>query len=103
MRWSEEYGWTEVYWPDDSGGMGHRKDNPSATGQTRKHSFIESWVNVAIGYVINFAANLVILPLFGLQASLGEYALLGLAYTLVSVARSYVVRRWFNRLMVGAR
>ncbi|WP_413879001.1 hypothetical protein [Candidatus Aalborgicola defluviihabitans] len=30
--------------------------------QTRLGSFIEAWINVAIGFAINFVANLVILP-----------------------------------------
>lgn len=64
--------------------------------QTRLGSFIEAWVNVAIGFSINFCANLLILPLVGFHISVGQNLFLGVVYTLISVARSYAVRRWFN-------
>lgn len=65
--------------------------------QSRLGSFIESMINVAIGFWINFVANMLILPAFGFTSlTLETNLLIGLAYTLVSVARSYVVRRWFN-------
>lgn len=64
--------------------------------QTRLGSFIEAWINVAIGFGINFIANLCIFPLFGFHITLSENIVLGLLYTLISVVRSYCVRRWFN-------
>ena len=64
--------------------------------QTRMGSFIEAWINVLIGFGINFGANLLILPLFGFHVTLSDNFLIGLLYTVVSVARSYAVRRWFN-------
>ena len=38
--------------------------------QTRLGSFFEAWINVAIGFGINFAANLLILPMFGFAISI---------------------------------
>ena len=65
--------------------------------QTKLSSFIEAWVNVAIGFAINFTANLIVLPLFGFSTLTAGVAFhIGLVYTVISVARSYVVRRWFN-------
>lgn len=64
--------------------------------QTRKGSLIEVGINIFIGFWINYFANLVILPLFGFHVTLSENFLIGLLYTLVSVARSYIVRRWFD-------
>jgi hypothetical protein len=58
-------------------------------------SLIEALFNVAIGFAINFVANMVILPLIGFHISLGQNLFIGVLYTLVSVARSYVIRRWF--------
>jgi len=63
--------------------------------QTRLESFIEAWINVGIGFAINFTANLLILPAFGFTSlTLGTNLLIGLVYTLISVIRSYVIRRW---------
>lgn len=64
--------------------------------QTRISSFIEAIINVAIGFVINFTANMFIFPLFGFHITLGADLLLGLIYTVISVVRSYAVRRWIN-------
>ena len=65
--------------------------------QTKKGSLIEVGINVVIGFAINYVANLIILPMFGLHVSLSDNFLIGLLYTLVSVARSYVIRRWFDK------
>lgn len=65
--------------------------------QSRLGSFIEAWANVFIGFGINFAMNLVILPMVGLpMPTLSQNLGIGVLFTIVSVARSYAVRRWFN-------
>lgn len=53
-------------------------------------------INTAIGFGINFCANLIILPLFGFDVSLGQNFVIGVLYTAISVARSYAIRRFFN-------
>ncbi len=65
--------------------------------QTRVGSLIEAFANVLIGFWINYTANLIILPMFGF-ASLNPWTTfqIGLLYTLISIVRSYVLRRWFN-------
>lgn len=65
--------------------------------QTRKGSAIEAVANVTIGFIINWSANMVILPLFGFDGLTSVTAFeIGLAFTAVSVARSYILRRTFN-------
>lgn len=64
--------------------------------QTRMGSLIEACMNVAIGFAINMVANALILPLIGFHITLGQNLFIGVLYTCISVARSYVVRRWFN-------
>lgn len=64
--------------------------------QTRLGSLYEALMNVAIGFAINFVANFAILPLVGFHISVGQNLFIGVLYTIVSVARSYVIRRWFN-------
>ena len=70
--------------------------------QTRLGSLIESCINVAIGFGINFAANLAILPLFGWHVTVSQNLALGAIYTAISIARSYAVRRWFNARIARA-
>lgn len=64
--------------------------------QTRLGSLIEAIINTIIGFAINFTANMLIFPLFGFHITMSENFVLGLLYTVISVARSYCVRRWFN-------
>lgn len=64
--------------------------------QTRIGSLIEACANVAIGFGINWVANLLILPLFGFNVTGSQAFNMGLMFTAISVARSYAIRRWFN-------
>lgn len=64
--------------------------------QSRLSSFIEALMNIFIGFSINYIANLLIFPLFGMQISLSDNFWLGMIYTVISLVRSYVIRRWFN-------
>ena len=66
--------------------------------QTRKMSAIESVANVAVGYGIAVATQVAVFPLFGLHASLADNLAIGAVFTVVSLARSYVLRRVFNRI-----
>jgi len=70
--------------------------------QSRLSSFIEAWFNVAIGFAINFIANLTILPLIGFHISVSQNLFIGVLYTLISVVRSYTIRRWFNARLHNA-
>ena len=66
--------------------------------QSRVMSFIESATNVVVGYVLAIATQLVVFPLFGLEAALGEHLAIGLAFVGVSLARGYVLRRLFEAI-----
>ena len=70
--------------------------------QTRVGSLIEACMNVAIGFAINFVANMLILPLIGFHITPGQNLFIGVLYTGISVARSYVIRRWFNARLHAA-
>ena len=65
--------------------------------QSKSRSWREAWVNIAIGYFINFVANLVVFPAFGYDISIADNIIIGLVFTVISVVRQYVVRRYFNK------
>lgn len=65
-------------------------------GQSKKHSFLESIVNVAIGYGIAILSQIAIFPLFGIHIPLRDNLLIGVIFTIVSIVRSYALRRAFN-------
>lgn len=72
--------------------------------QTRLGSLYEALINVLIGFSINYLANFVILPSYGCHITASQNFSMGLIYTGISIARSYVIRRWFNaRLQAAAQ
>ena len=65
--------------------------------QSKMSSFYEAWVNIFVGYLVNFVANMIVLPIFGYNISIADNLMIGVIYTFISLARSYSIRRWFNR------
>jgi hypothetical protein len=71
--------------------------------QTKLGSFVEAWANIAVGFTVNWLANMAILPLFGFAVTPLSAFQIGLWFTAVSLLRQYVLRRWFNGLKFGNR
>ena len=67
--------------------------------QSRLQSFIEAWANVLIGYGVALTTQLIVFPLYGMTVSLSQNVQIGIIFTVVSLARSYLLRRWFNRML----
>ena len=61
-------------------------------------SALEAFCNILVGYLVAVAANLVVLPIFGYAVSLFDGFAIGLIFTLISLVRSYLLRRLFNSL-----
>lgn len=66
--------------------------------QSRAMSLVEAVANVAVGYGIAVATQIVVFPLLGFHPSLGENLSIGLLFASVSLARGYLLRRLFERL-----
>lgn len=66
--------------------------------QTRLQSLIESCANVVVGYLVALASQLAIFPMFGIHIPLSSNLAIGGWFTVISLVRSYVLRRWFNGL-----
>lgn len=64
--------------------------------QTRLESLVEALTNVVIGFGLNYIANFLILPTIGCHPSASQNFHIGVWFTIVSVVRSYTIRRWFN-------
>ena len=69
--------------------------------QTQLGSFVEAWANIAVGFGINYFANLMVLPLFGLAVTPAKAFGIGLIFTVISLVRAYMLRRYFNGLRWG--
>lgn len=64
--------------------------------QTRRESLKESAYNIAIGYTVALLSQLIVFPIVGVHVSIGTNLEIGLYFTIISLIRSYLVRRWFN-------
>jgi hypothetical protein len=66
--------------------------------QTRLGSWLEAWAGIVIGFGLNWLINIYVLPLYGVHMSGHQAFSIGIMFTLVSLCRSYALRRIFNRI-----
>ena len=71
--------------------------------QSKLDSLIEALLSTFIGFVVSFTANLILMPMLGIPVSLSQNFILTVAFTFVSVARSYLVRRFANKYLSQVR
>lgn len=64
--------------------------------QTKTESLIESIINVLIGYLAALLSQILIFPFYGIEISLSDNLAIGLWFTVISIIRSYLIRRFFN-------
>lgn len=60
-------------------------------------SAIEAVANVLVGYVVAAVTTALVLPVFGYDVSGADALGISAVFTVVSLARSYALRRAFNR------
>ena len=65
--------------------------------QSKKQSLIESLTNTAVGYAVAVLSQIAIFPMFGIETTVRQNMTIGLWFTAISIVRSYVLRRLFNR------
>lgn len=66
--------------------------------QTRLQSAVESIANVVVGYGVALLSQLLVFPMFGIHVPFSSNLAIGAWFTVISLVRSYVLRRWFNGL-----
>jgi hypothetical protein len=69
--------------------------------QSRFGSFVEAVANIVVGFAINWSANMLIFPIFGFNVRASQAFEIGLIFTGISLARSFILRRYFNGLKFG--
>jgi hypothetical protein len=69
-----------------------------ATRQSRAGSLLEAAANVVAGYLLAILAQQLVLPLFGVEIGFGAHAGIAGVFTIVSMLRSYLLRRLFDHL-----
>jgi len=66
--------------------------------QSRRASFFEAVTNVVVGYFVAVGGQIIIFPFFGMHLKVADNLVIGFMFTCVSLIRSYVLRRIFNRI-----
>ena len=66
--------------------------------QSRAMSMIESVANVIVGYGVAVVTQILIFPVFGLHTTLAQNLKMGAIFTVVSIARSFALRRVFEAI-----
>jgi hypothetical protein len=66
--------------------------------QSRLMSLVEAVTNVVVGYGIAVLTQMAVFPLFGLSATIGQNLAIGAIFTVISLARSYLLRRLFEAM-----
>ncbi len=64
--------------------------------QSHAMSLIEAVANVTVGYCIAVVMQILIFPVFGLHTTLVQNLKMGALFTIVSIARSFALRRVFE-------
>jgi hypothetical protein len=59
---------------------------------------IEVATNISIGLVVSFISQVVIFKLYDIHISVVQNVEITLWFTIISIVRSYLVRRWFNSM-----
>ena len=68
--------------------------------QTKYQSLIESITNILIGYLTALLSQVLIFPIFDIDVTFQDNLLIGLYFTIISLLRSYLVRRYFNKRII---
>ena len=71
--------------------------------QTSLMSLVEAITNVIVGYGVAVLTQMLVFPVFGLHTTLAQNLKLGLVFTVVSIARSFTLRRVFEAIRVASR
>jgi hypothetical protein len=66
--------------------------------QSRLMSLVESITNVVVGYGVAVVTQILIFPVFGLHTTLAQNLKMGAVFTVVSIARSFALRRVFETI-----
>ena len=69
--------------------------------QSRLMSMVEAITNVVVGYGVAVVTQILIFPGFGLQTTFGENRAMGGIFTIVSLLRSFALRRCFESFRVA--
>jgi hypothetical protein len=66
--------------------------------QSRRMSMIEVATNIVIGLVVSFIIQIAVFKLYDIHISVTQNVEITIWFTVISIIRSYLIRRWFNSM-----
>jgi hypothetical protein len=70
--------------------------------QSRWMSVVEAVTNIVVGYGLAVLTQIIVFPMFGLSMTLEQNLKIGIIFTSLSIALSFVLRRAFELVQVRA-
>ena len=64
--------------------------------QSKTKSLVESMVNTFSGFIISLVTAYLVLPFYGMESNINHSFQITIIFTLISISRNYIVRRFFN-------
>ena len=71
--------------------------------QSREASLLEAATNVTLGFVLALLMQALLYPMFGIHTTVLTDSTIAVVFTLVSLVRSYLVRRAFETFIADTR
>lgn len=65
--------------------------------QTRVQSLLEAGLNTASGFLVSLVVSVCLFPIMGIPVTFGQNVFMTCVFTVTSIARSYLWRRFFNK------
>lgn len=67
-------------------------------GDGRRAAIVEAWINIVIGFSINYAMNWLVIPIAmpGVYMTAAGNWWMGWVYTAAAMVRQYAIRRWLQ-------
>jgi predicted Na+-dependent transporter len=65
--------------------------------QTKKHSMLESITNTSIGLLTTLIFSPIIYSMIGMEYTYSQLGMATVLFTILSIIRGYIIRRWFNK------
>ncbi len=71
--------------------------NMKNTTQSKKQSFLESMSSTGIGFIVSLVSTFIVFPMVGIESNFKVNLQVTLYFTIISILRGYLVRRFFNK------
>lgn len=66
--------------------------------QSKQKSLLEAIVNTFVGFIVTLISSPFIYWICDIKINFPQMTMVTLLFTIVSIIRNYVIRRWFNKL-----